>query len=110
MGTLVEVAGTSATDEGGVAQARNDPYGQTILILREVLGAIEALGGCAGDVVRTRIYLVRIADWPAVARAHGEVFHDINPASTIVEISGLLLPDLLVEIEATAIVGSGSDI
>lgn len=105
-GNLVEVSGTSATSPEGVAMHPGDAYAQTRYILEEMLRALSELGGSASDVVRTRAYLIDIEDWQAVGRAHGEVFAGILPACSFVEISRLMLPDLVVELEMTAIVAS----
>lgn len=104
LGDLVEVSGTSATSPEGQAMYPGDPYQQARYILAEMLRALAELGGEACDVVRTRAYLTNIADWQEVGRAHGEVFADVLPACSFVEISGLMLPDLVVEFEMTALV------
>lgn len=108
-GNLIEVGGTSSTGAGGEVHHPGDAYRQTQHVLGVVVAAIEELGGTAADVVRTRAYLTRIEDWEDVGRAHGEVFADIDPASTFVEVSRLLLPELVVEIEATALLREGDD-
>lgn len=105
-GCLVEVSGTSATTAGGAVHAPGDPYEQTRYVLREILRAMADLGARAEDVVRTRVYLTDIAHWAEVGRAHGEVFGDVLPASSFVEINRLMLPELVVEVEVTAIVTS----
>lgn len=104
LGEVVEVSGTSATSADGRAMHPGDAYEQTKYILDEVLRALAELGGGPADVVRTRAYLTDIGDWQAVGRAHGEVFADIRPACSFVEISRLMLPELVVELEMTAIV------
>ena len=104
-GPFVEVSGTSATRPDGTVVAPHDAYGQTVDALRTVLDALAELGASAEDVTRTRVYLTDIASWEAVGRAHGEVFKDILPACTFVEVSALMLPELVVEVEASAIVG-----
>jgi enamine deaminase RidA (YjgF/YER057c/UK114 family) len=105
-GDVVEVSGTSATSPEGIAMYPGDAYEQTKYILEEMLRALSELGGSPSDVVRTRAYLIDIDDWQAVGRAHGEVFAEILPACSFVEISRLMLPDLVVELEMTAIVQS----
>lgn len=105
-GAFIEVSGTSATTADGQVVAPNEPYLQMQYILHEVVGAITELGGSADDVIRTRVFLTDIADWEAIGRAHGEVFAGIDPACSFVEISGLMLPELVVEVEATAYVGA----
>ena len=102
-GNIIEVSGTVAVDENGNAVER-DPYLQTVRILDIIKNAIEQLGGSISDVVRTRIYVTDISQWEAIGRAHGEIFKDIRPATAMVEVSKLISPDYLVEIEATAIV------
>lgn len=102
-GELIEVGGTSATLVDGVVVAPGDAYEQTKHILGVIEAAIVELGGTLNDVVRTRAYLTEIGDWEKVGLAHGEVFGPIAPASTFVEVSRLLLPELVVEIEATAL-------
>ncbi|GAA4432080.1 RidA family protein [Pontibacter saemangeumensis] len=102
MGNMVEVSGTTATDGDGVIGIGN-PYEQTIYALRKIEQALAQAGASLADVVRTRIYLTDISQWQDVGRAHGEFFRDIKPASTMVQVSALIHPDHLVEIEATAI-------
>ena len=102
-GNIIEVSGTVAVDENGKAVER-DPYLQTVRILDIIKNAIEHLGGSINDVVRTRIYVTDISQWEAIGRAHGEIFKDIRPTTAMVEVSKLISPDYLVEIEATAIV------
>lgn len=104
-GDLVEVSGTSATTEDGQVVAPNDAYGQSAYILRQIVAALAELGARPDDVIRTRVYLTDITDWEAVGRAHGEIFSDIQPACSFVEIRALMLPELVVEFEATAFVG-----
>lgn len=102
VGDLIEVAGTTAVDENGQLIGKDDPYEQTRFILSKIEKAINAAGGTLMDVVRTRMFVTDIKDWEAIGRAHGEFFLDIKPASTMVEVSALINPELLVEIEATA--------
>jgi enamine deaminase RidA (YjgF/YER057c/UK114 family) len=105
VGNLVFVAGTTALDEHGKLVGRGDPYAQTIQSLRNIERALVAAGATLKDVVRTRVFVRDIARWEEVGRAHGEVFRAIRPASTMVEVSGLVDPEMLVEIEADAVVG-----
>jgi len=105
VGGVIHVSGTTATDASGAIVAQGDPYGQTVQILEKIETALRAAGATMRDVVRTRIYVTNIADWEKVGRAHGEVFADIRPTSTMVEVSRLIDPAMLVEIEAEAIVG-----
>lgn len=104
IGNLIEVAGTSASAPGGVVVAAGDMYGQTKYCIEVIQSAIEELGGRVEDVIRTRVFLTDMSLWEEAGRAHGEVFGDIRPASAFVGTSELLHPDLMVEIEATAIV------
>ena len=103
VGSVIEVAGTTAVKDGEVV-AKGDPYGQTRFILEKIKGALEEAGGKMEDVVRTRIFVTNITHWQQVGKAHGEFFRDIRPASTMVEVSALVTPDMLVEIELTAII------
>ncbi|MFB6204923.1 MAG: RidA family protein [Haloglomus sp.] len=100
----VSVAGTTATDEEGEPVAPGDPYEQTRHALALVGEALNEAGASLEDVVRTRLFVTDIDDWEAIGRAHGEMFGDIRPATTMVEVSRLIHPDLVVEIEAEAIV------
>jgi enamine deaminase RidA (YjgF/YER057c/UK114 family) len=105
VGGVIHVSGTTATDASGAIVAQGDPYGQTVQILKNIEAALRVAGATMRDVVRTRIYVTNIANWEKVGRAHGEVFADIRPTSTMVEVSRLIDPAMLVEIEAEAIVG-----
>ena len=101
-GRTIEVSGTSAIDRDRII-APGDPYQQTRFIIQKIERAINEAGGSLKDVVRTRIYVTNIRDWGAVGRAHGEFFKDIKPATTMVEVTSLIDPNFVVEIEATAI-------
>ena len=106
VGNVVEVAGTTAMRDGEAVGA-GDAGAQAARILEIIAEALRAAGASLTDVVRTRIYLTDIArDWEAVGRAHGAVFGAIRPAATMVQVGGLIDPRLLVEIEATAIIGA----
>jgi len=105
MGNIVEVAGTTAT-EGDEHIAVGDIYGQTKFILQKIEKALLQAGASLQEVVRTRIYVTDISQWQEVGRAHGEFFSQIKPVSTMVEVKALIHPDLLVEIEVTAILPS----
>jgi len=105
VGNIIEVAGTTAV-QGGKVQYVGDAYNQTIMILKTINAALVELGSSVNDVVRTRIYITNIEDWVAVGRAHGEFFSTVKPASTMVEISKLIDPEMLVEIEVSAIIQS----
>jgi enamine deaminase RidA (YjgF/YER057c/UK114 family) len=101
-GNIVEVSGTSAIDRDRII-ASGDPYQQTRFIIQKIERAINEAGGSLSDVVRTRIYVTNIKDWEAVGRAHGEFFKEIKPATSMVEVTSLIDPNFVVEIEATAI-------
>lgn len=103
IGDTIHVAGTTATDASGNVVGAGDPYAQTVQALRIIEAPLRQAGATMRDVVRTRIFVVNIADWEAVGRAHGEFFREIRPAATMVEVSRLIDPAMLVEIEADAV-------
>ena len=108
VGNVVEVAGTTAVDEQGNVMGLNDAYAQTAYILQKIERALASAGASLRDVTRTRIYVVDIRRWQEIGRAHGDVFRDIRPAATMVEVRNLIDADLLVEIEATAHIRASS--
>ncbi len=104
VGNFVNVSGTTATDADSKVVGVGDPYVQTQQTLRNIQTGLERAGARLEDVVRTRMSVTNIDDWEAVCRAHAEVFGDIRPATTLLEISRLIDPDMLIEIEAEAII------
>ena len=108
VGPFVYVAGTTATDAAGAVVGVGDPYAQTVQALRNIEAALARAGARLEDVVRTRLYVRNMAHWEEVGRAHGEFFGAIRPAATMVEVSRLIAPEMLVEIEADAVRGDAS--
>jgi len=108
IGNVVHVSGTTASDENSEVVGKGDAYAQAVYIFQKIERALHEAGASLTDVVRTRIYVTDISQWEGPGRAHGEFFGDIRPANTLVEVSALVTPEHLVEIEAEAIIGAES--
>ena len=105
VGNIIEVAGTTAVDEEGKIIGTGNPYAQARFILEKIEKTLKSAGSGMQDVVRTRMYVTDIEAWEQIGKAHGEFFGQIKPAATMVEVSKLISPELMVEIEVTAIIG-----
>ncbi len=103
VGNIIEVSGTTSVKDNNVIGI-NDAYAQTVFIIRKIQSYLENAGASLEDVVRTRMFVTDISKWEEIGKAHSEFFHDIKPATTMVEVKSLISPELLIEMEVTAVI------
>ena len=104
IGNIIEVTGTVAVDENSLLIGKNDAYTQTKYIIEKIEGVLQKAGSSLKDVVRTRMFVTDITRWEEYGKAHGEFFKNIKPCTSMIEVKGLIAPEYLIEIEATAII------